>query len=159
MKYEKEFLNYIDPIIHNKEFLKRKEYAHHEYESVYDHVLKVAYSSYLFAKKHKLNVRDIVIGAMLHDFYFKPWQNTDEKKPFFKQHGFVHAREALENSRVFFPNLLNARVEDIIVKHMFPLNIKLPKYKETWVVSLMDKKCSLNMLFNLSFIKKCLGRK
>ena len=29
---------------------------------------------------------------------------------------------------------------------MFPLNIKPPKYKEAWVVTLMDKKDSLSVL-------------
>lgn len=145
MKYDKEFLNYIDEILNNKEFLKRKNYNHHVNESVYDHSLKVAYCSYLFAKKHNLNKRDIYIGAILHDFYYKPWQDSKEKRSFFKQHGFVHAREALENSRKHFPHLINDRVENIILRHMFPLNITPPKYKETWVVTLMDKKCSLNV--------------
>lgn len=54
-------------------------------------------------------------------------------------HGFVHAREALYNSRKVFPHLMNNRIEDIILKHMFPLNIRLPKYKETWIVTLIDK--------------------
>ena len=87
----------------------------------------------------------ISIGAILHDFYYKPWQDSKEKRSFFKQHGFVHAKEALENSRKHFPRLINDRVENIILRHMFPLNITPPKYKETWVVTLMDKKCSLNV--------------
>ncbi|UKI57134.1 MAG: hypothetical protein L6V81_07045 [Clostridium sp.] len=44
-----------------------------------------------------------------------------------------------------FPHLMNDRVENIILRHMFPLNITPPKYKEAWVVTLMDKKCSLNV--------------
>ena len=114
MKYDKEFLNYIDEILNNKEFLKRKNYNHHVNESVYDHSLKVAYCSYLYAKKHNLNKKDISIGAILHDFYYKPWQDLKEKRGFFKQHGFVHAREALENSRKHFPHLMNDRVENIL---------------------------------------------
>ena len=33
--------------------------------------------------------------------------------------------------------------KDIIVKHMFPLNMALPKYKETVVIILVDKYCGL----------------
>lgn len=159
MTYNKEFLNYINIILNNKEFIKRKKYLHHENESVYEHSLEVAYHSYLYAKKHKLNCRDISIGAILHDFYYYPWQDTKTKKSFFKKHGFVHAKEALENSKKVFPNLMNDRIEDIISKHMFPLNIKLPKYKETWVVTLIDKKCSLKILKHPSSLPKYFGFK
>lgn len=159
MKYDKEFLKYIEAIINNDEFIKRKKYMHHINESVYDHSMKVAYLSYKFAKKHNLNVRNICIGAILHDFYYKPWQDNHEKRSFFKMHGFVHANEALMNSKKYFNNLMNPMIEDIIVKHMFPLNISLPKYKESWVVTMMDKRCSLNILLHPSEYPKYLGFK
>ena len=82
MKYEQEFLDYINPIITNDEFIKRKDYMHHINLSVYDHSMQVAYKSYLFAKKHKLDVKSITIGALLHDFYYKPWQENKTKKKF-----------------------------------------------------------------------------
>lgn len=157
MKYEEEFLNCIDLIINNPEFLKRKEYMHHINLSVYDHSMQVAYKSYLFAKKHNLDYQSIAIGGILHDFYYKPWQDNKEKKKFREMHGFIHAKEALENSRKFFPELLNPKIEDIIVKHMFPLNIALPKYKETWVVTYMDKICSLDILKHPKEYPKYLG--
>ena len=159
MKYDKIFLEYIDEIINNKEFLKRKKFMHHVNESVYDHSMKVAYESYKFAKKHHLNVKNICIGAILHDFYFKPWQEDNTKKKFRELHGFVHARQALYNARKYFPHLINPMVEDIILRHMFPLNIIPPKYKESWVVTMMDKKCSLNVLKHPSEYPKYLGIK
>lgn len=159
MKYDKIFLEYIDEIINNKEFLKRKKFMHHINESVYDHSMKVAYESYKFAKKHHLNVKNICIGAILHDFYFKPWQEDNTKKKFRELHGFVHARQSLYNARKYFPHLINPMVEDIILRHMFPLNIIPPKYKESWVVTMMDKKCSLNVLKHPSEYPKYLGIK
>ena len=152
MKYDKIFLEYIDEVINNKEFLKRKKFMHHVNESVYDHSMKVAYESYKFAKKHHLNVKNICIGAILHDFYFKPWQEDHTKKKFRELHGFVHARQ-------YFPHLINPMVEDIILRHMFPLNIIPPKYKESWVVTMMDKKCSLNVLKHPSEYPKYIGIK
>ena len=157
MSYDDEFLGYVSDILNSEEFVKRKEYLHHPNKSVYQHSLEVAYASYKFAKKHNLNARDISIGALLHDFYYKPWQENKEKKKFTKMHGFVHAKEALENSKKNFPELINKRVEDIIVKHMFPLNIKPPKYKESWIVSLMDKKNSLDVLKHPKEYPKFLG--
>ena len=47
---------------------------------------------------------------------------------------------------MIFPKLMNKKVENIILRHMFPLNITLPRYKESWVVSLMDKRCSFSVL-------------
>ena len=156
---DEEFLRIINKIINNEEYIKRKDYKHHEDESVYEHSLKVAYMSYNYAKKHKLNVNNIVIGALLNDFYYKPWQDDHEKKKFLKQHGFVHASEALENSKKFFPEYMNPMIEDIILRHMFPLNIKPPKYKESYVVCLMDKYFSLNVLKHPSSYPKYLGIK
>ena len=68
MKYDKEFLQYVDEILKSKEFQKRKKYHHHEDKSVYDHSLEVAYKSYLYAKKHNLNCKDISIGGLLHEY-------------------------------------------------------------------------------------------
>ena len=157
--YSDEFTEIINKIINNDEYQKRKEYMHHENESVYEHSLKVAYLSYLFAKKHNLDIKNTVIGALLHDFYYRPWQEDTEKKSFFKQHGFVHAAEALENAKLIFPEYMNPMVEDIILKHMFPLNIRLPRYKESYVVCLMDKYSSLNVLKHPSEYPKYLGLK
>ena len=159
MKYEKEYLSYVSEILESEEFKKRKNYEHHENESVYEHSLKVSYDSYLYAKKHNLNKRDISIGGLLHDFYYKPWKENTEKKSFFKKHGFVHAKEALENSHKYFPNLMNERIDNIILRHMFPLNIVPPKYKEAWIVSLMDKKNSLEVLKHPSSYTMYLGLK
>ena len=38
---------------------------------------------------------------------------------------------------------LNDVERDIIFKHMFPLNLRFPRYKETFIVSMADKKCSV----------------
>ena len=152
--YFQEFLDIVSPIINNEEFLKRKNYAHHENESVYDHSMKVAFSSYLCAKKLKLDYKSVAIGGLLHDFYYEDWQNKHVHKKFFQMHGFVHARQALENSKKVFPELMNKTIENIILRHMFPLNITPPKYKESWIVSIMDKKCSMYILkYPKSYLK------
>lgn len=154
---DKEFLNYIRPIIENEEFQKRKNYMHHEGVSVYDHSLRVAYIAYKMAKKRKVDVESTVIGAILHDFYYKPWQESHEKVSFFQMHGFVHAKQALENSKKTFPELMNPIIENCIERHMFPLNIIPPKYKESWIVTISDKKDSLEVLKYPSQYPKYLG--
>ncbi|MEG0826675.1 MAG: HD domain-containing protein [Bacilli bacterium] len=157
MNYDIEFLSYIEEILDNSDFKKRKNYMHHENQSVYDHSINVAYRSYLYAKKHNLDKKSISIGGLLHDFYYNPWQDNRVKKKFKEMHGFVHAKEALENARKIFPDLMNDIIENIILRHMFPLNIIPPKYKESWVVTYMDKISSIQVLKHPKEYPKYLG--
>ena len=155
---DEEYLSIVSPIISSKELLERKKWMHHENVTLYEHLVVVSYMSYKICKKKGLNYRDAAIGGLLHDFYYKCWQdNLNEKKPFFKQHGFVHAAEALENSKKYFSEYLNDRVSNIILRHMFPLNIIPPKYKEGWVVTYVDKKVSMGIVFDIKAIPKYLG--
>ena len=60
------------------------------------------------------------------------------KTKFFKQHGFVHGREASINYIKYFPNLSDDIITNSIKYHMFPL-VRPPKYKVGWVITLYDK--------------------
>ena len=73
----------------------------------------------------------------------------------FKKHGFVHAKEALENSREYFSDYLNPVIENAIERHMFPLNIIPPKYKIGWLIVLFDKKNSMDFVEHPSAFIKC----
>lgn len=146
-EYE-QFLKLISPILTHPEFLKRKEYMHHIGESVYNHTLRVSYDSYKIAKRLGWDYQAAAIGGLLHDFYDKPWQNDSEKKPFFQKHGFVHAEQARVNAWKYFPEKMNLKIEDIIRKHMFPLNKSLPKYRESWLISFVDKADSMDFVMH-----------
>lgn len=143
-----EYLEIVKPILENKEFQKRKEYMHHIGESVYEHTLKVSFDSYKIAKKLGWDYQASAIGGLLHDFYDKPWQDIHEKKTFFQKHGFVHAEEARKNALKYFPEKMSPKIEDIIKKHMFPLNKRPPKYKESWLISFIDKTDSIDFLMH-----------
>ena len=135
LKKDAEYYLIVKDILENPEFLRRKEFRHHGNRTVYDHSLAVSILSYRIAKRLHLDYKSAAIGGLLHDFYYKPWQEAKDPRPFFKKHGFSHAGEALENSKIYFPYLMNKRVEDIIKKHMFPLNIKPPMCREGWVIT------------------------
>lgn len=158
-----EYYEIIKTILENSEFLKRKNYTHHENCSVYEHCLAVSFLSYLWAKKWHFDYKSAAIGGLLHDFYDKPWQTNNhklskkQKTKFFKQHGFVHAGEAVKNSYRYFPELMDKRVENIIRRHMFPLNICPPKYKEAWIITCVDKYVSADILRNPKVWPKYLG--
>ena len=76
-----------------------------------------------------------------------------------KKHGFVHASEALENSKNIFPHLINKKVANIIERHMFPLNKIPPRYAESWIVNLCDKYVSLEVIKEPTKIPMLLGIK
>lgn len=157
---ENDFYTIVLPVLSHAEFIKRKNYAHHNDISVYDHSLRVSLMSFRIAKKFKWkNLNDIAIGGLLHDFYYRDWQSYKEKRSFFKRHAFVHAKEAVDNSKKFFPELMNDRVVNIIERHMFPLNIVPPKYKEAWLVSICDKLISLETLLHPTYFLKLFGYK
>lgn len=143
---KEEYYNIIYEILANDEFQKRKEYKHHGDISVYEHSLAVSKYAYIIAKKLGYDYKSAAIGGLLHDFYDQPWQDNQEKKTFFQQHGFIHAKQALNNSKKIFPELMNKRIENIIERHMFPLNKIPPKYIESWIVNLCDKYVSLEVI-------------
>ena len=107
--------------------------------SVYAHCVSVADTACVLAETLHLRVneRALIRGALLHDYFLYDWHDKDAAH---KWHGFHHAAVALRNASKDFE--LTDIEMDIIAKHMFPLNIKLPRYKESYIVSLADKICS-----------------
>ena len=153
----KEYLNIVKNILEHPEFQRRKEYPHHGEITVYDHCLAVSYTAYCIAKKMGLDYESAAIGGLLHDFYDSPWQECTEKKKLFEKHGFVHAKEAAKNSWKYFPEYMNEKREDIILRHMFPLNVKPPKYMESWIVTMSDKYVSLEVLKDIKHLHRYVG--
>jgi len=154
-----EFFNLVKPILEHPEFKKRKKYLHHIGESVYEHTLRVSFDSYKIAKRFGWDYQAAAIGGLLHDFYENPWQTSTEKKPFLKKHGFVHAEEARQNAWKYFPEEMNLKIEDIIRKHMFPLNKRPPKYKESWLISFVDKADSMDFIMHPKILLKLMFHK
>ena len=154
-KLKEEHYNIIKDIVEHEEFQKRKTYAHHYNESVYEHCYRVSFDAFCIAKKHNWDYQSAAIAGILHDFYYKPWQDNIKKGPLLQKHGFVHAHEALLNSRKFFNNHLNDVIENSIERHMFPLNKIPPKYKIGWLIVFVDKTDSLDFLIHPSVFMKC----
>ncbi len=155
---DKEYYNIVKEILESDEFQKRKNYKHHN-DSVYDHCIKVSYISYKISKKLGLDYQACAIAGLLHDFYKKPWQNDRTHKPLFKQHGFVHAKEASINASKYFPKYMNKKVIDCIKRHMFPLNIIPPKYIEGWIITMVDKYVSMDVFKKPANLYKYVGIK
>lgn len=159
LKEKKEYYEIIYEILTNDEFQKRKKYKHHGTISVYEHSLAVSKSAYIVTKRLGYDYKSAAIGGLLHDFYYNPWQENMKKTPLFQKHGFVHAKQALDNSKKYFPHLINRKVANIIERHMFPLNKRPPRYIEAWIVNLCDKYVSLEVIKEPSKIPMLFGLK
>ncbi|MEN6638949.1 MAG: hypothetical protein ABFC95_07105 [Smithella sp.] len=135
--FEKEYYETVADILQHEEFVKLKDYFHHN-SSIYHHVHDVAYLSYRISKYLKLDYRSAARGALLHDFFLYDWRRHDVPDlPREKFHGLAHPAIAAANARKHFS--INDIEEDIIKKHMWPLTLVPPKYKESYIVSFADK--------------------
>jgi uncharacterized membrane protein len=135
--FEKEYFETVQDILKHEEFLKLKNFFHHN-SSIYEHVHDVAYFSYRICKYFKLDYRSAARGALLHDFFLYDWRNHDVPDlPRDKFHGIAHPAIAVTNAKKYF--VINDIEEDIIIKHMWPLTLVPPKYKESFIVSFADK--------------------
>ena len=139
LNYRDEFIELVTPIIENEKVKRMDKYIQHGTTSTLEHCISVAYVSFSIAKKFHINCdyNSLIRGALLHDYFLYDWHVSDESH---KWHGFSHARMALLNASRDFE--LTPIEKDIIEKHMFPLNIRLPKYKESYLVTIADKICS-----------------
>lgn len=134
---KKEYRSCIEDLAQNDLIHSLHDFAHHSNISRLEHCLHVSYTSYLLCRKLGLNSRSAARGGLLHDFFLYDSRLT---KPDRGLHCLRHPAIALANARNLF--LLNEIEEDIIVKHMWPVTIRLPRYKESYVVTLADKYCA-----------------
>lgn len=123
------------------------QYPQHGSTSRLLHSVAVAYYSYRLASFTRLSFHfhDLVRGALLHDYFLYDAQDGD---PAHKKHWTRHPEIAFQNAEREVE--LTGIEADIIRKHMFPLTIKPPKYREGVVVSLIDKACSVYEFFKRS---------
>ena len=133
---DKEYLSIVKDILEHEEFQKMEDIKHHN-TTRYDHCLKVSYYSYKVAKMLKLKSDDVARGGLLHDFFSDRTVYHDKAIEKVKLYTVGHPKLAVENAKKHFN--ISPIEEDIIRTHMFPVDIKIPKYTESWIVSTVDK--------------------
>lgn len=162
-----DWLFIVEDILRNQEFQKRRYFLHHHNLSVWDHSILVSFKSFLAAKYFNADRRICAIAGLLHDFYTYAWLYNKElekiddgfylkevyiKKSLFKMHGFIHASDAANNYLKYFPELKDDKITNSIKRHMFPLNIIPPKYKEGFIITGIDKLNSVRELPSISVV-------
>lgn len=114
-------------------------FTQHGDTSCLAHTMAVVYCALAIARiMHlRVNKRELIRGGILHDYFLYDWHDGEKGR---KIHGFTHPSSALANAETDFR--LSRRERDIIKKHMFPLTVKPPMYREAWLICLADKICA-----------------
>lgn len=120
------------PLVHSL-----NDFGHHLPFSRLDHSLHVSYMAYTACKRMGLDFQSAARGGLLHDFFFYDSRVT---KPARGIHCLCHPAIALENAERHFS--LNRIERDIILKHMWPVTIIPPMFRESYVVTFLDKYCA-----------------
>lgn len=129
----------LGPLLQEGRIPQMRQYMQHGSVSTYDHVLHVARTSLRLSRALLLDVseRELVRGAMLHDYYLYDWHN-----PASKGHATQHPLRAERNAIEDFD--LTSKERNIISAHMWPLPpTRIPASREAWLVCAADKWCSL----------------
>jgi len=129
----------IHDLLDSQEVENMQRFPQHCDYSCFDHCLYVSYISFRLCRRLGLDSKSAARGAMLHDMFLYDWRVTSPPEGL---HAFHHPRIALQKAEQIFR--LNEKEVDIIAKHMWPLTLAPPKYKESFIVCLTDKYCTLN---------------
>jgi uncharacterized protein len=128
----KSFESIAHEMLTNQKFLRLAHESHHGITRL-DHSLNVARKVYKYAIKLNLDYVSATRAAIVHDFF----TNAE----FLSNHGLiqgvVHPDIALANARGEFE--INDKEANMIESHMFPLSVVMPKSKEAWLLTGVDK--------------------
>ena len=138
------YLCLVEDLLDHPAVREMARYPQHGSTSCLEHCVHVSYLSYLFCAKHGLNTRAAARAGLLHDLFLYYWHTYRPGKGE-RPHGFEHPRKALENAQRYFS--LCPVERDCILRHMFPLTLTPPKYREGYVLMWIDKYCSLMETF------------
>ena len=128
---------------------REKDFMQHGKVSVFEHSVGVTLVSLMLAEKFnmKVDTRALVRGSLLHDYFLYDWHDYH---PEVGLHGFTHAKITMENACRDFD--LNEIEKDMIARHMFPLNLKPPKYRESRILCVADKMAAACETFRIPYL-------
>ncbi|HLQ40666.1 MAG TPA: HD domain-containing protein [Tetragenococcus sp.] len=135
---DKEYVSYVEDLLKTDEVQKLSQFVQHMHSNRLEHSIDVSYQSYKLAKRMHGNARSCARAGLLHDMFYYDWHTTkfDEGS-----HAYMHPRIACENAGKITE--LSDMEKDIIIKHMFGATVAPPRYKESYIVTLVDKYCAI----------------
>ncbi len=144
-----EIASYLESFLEHPEVRKMAKYVAHGKKSVLRHCYDVALTAYTINKKFdlKADLRTLLVGSFLHDFYLYDWHGQPLNFNIFKMHGFTHPGKARDNAIRYFS--VDKDIQKVIESHMWPLTIRsFPSSREAMIVCMADKYCALKETFD-----------
>ncbi|MDO4987364.1 MAG: HD domain-containing protein [Candidatus Saccharibacteria bacterium] len=144
MSAEEIVIKFGGDILGSPDFLREKDFIQHGKTNTYDHSVGVAKTAVWVARVLRLRVDydSLVRGCLLHDYYLYDWHHPGKEH---RLHAFKHGKTAGKNAEKDFG--LNFIERNMIRSHMFPLSSVVPIYKESFLVGLADKYCTVKEIF------------
>lgn len=137
LSHEDEYFGFVSDLLRDKSVLSLNEFRHHIGTTRFQHSLNVSYYNYRLCKLFRLNARAAARAGLLHDFFF---YNRTEHEKILRSHSEEHALTAFYNASRMFP--ITELEGDMIVNHMWPMTHRLPRHRETFIITLVDKFCA-----------------
>lgn len=132
-----EYYTCVNDLLNSPEVKKLREFGHHLGTTRFQHSLNVSYYNFLLCRKLHLNARSAARAGLLHDLFFYD-RKSHEKV--LRSHAEEHASVALYNASLAFP--ISELEGDMIVNHMWPMTPRIPRHRETFIITLVDKFCA-----------------
>ncbi len=152
LEQDARFAELAKPYLRNADVQSMGAFIQHGNVTTLEHVVRVARCAYAWAELRNLDVneKDLVAGAILHDFYLYDWH----ERPHPPHHATKHPVYAAENAQKVFDS--SPEVLAIVRSHMWPLPpTRVPRSREALLVCVADKYCSLYETLFLRSKKPC----
>lgn len=134
------FFDVVADVYFTDEVQSLKQYEQHLEIDRLQHITTVAFLSYKICQKLGWDYESASKAAVMHDLVYYDWRDGETGK-WHKFHGYKHPNYACLNAKELYPSL-TSKQENIIRRHMWPLTIIPPKYREGMVVTFADKYCA-----------------
>lgn len=143
------FFDVVGDIYFSQEVQSLAQYEQHLDIDRLQHITGVAFLTYKISKKLGLDYKAAARAATMHDLVYYDWRNGVTGK-WHKNHGYKHPKYACYNAEE-----LCGKISDVeynaILRHMWPLTLIPPKYKEGLVLTFSDKYCATReVLYSIS---------
>lgn len=133
----REYYSCVNDLLNSSEVERLREFRHHIGTTRFQHSLNVSYYNFLLCRKLRLDARSAARAGLLHDLFFYDRKSHENV---LRSHAEEHASIALYNATLAFP--VSELEGDMIINHMWPMTPHLPRHRETFVITLVDKFCA-----------------
>ncbi len=140
LEEQKDYFECVKDLLRDRNVLRLREFAHHSGTTRFQHSLNVSYYNFRLCRFFRLDAKAGARAGLLHDLFFYDRQEH-ERVQGEGWHGVGHPKIAFFNACDLFS--INQVEGDMIVNHMWPLSPRLPRYRETYVITLVDKFCAV----------------